>query len=604
MIKGIYTVYKCEVNWLKRTDIKENKIWIEVGIIILLLVNTKGLNQMKVPTILHDEIGYWTDAAYFAGYRWTGITQVFSYYSYGIGIIFSIFIRLFRDMIQVYRAVMGLNILLMIMMFIIAYKICSILFENVPCLIKVIAVVGSLCYPTYMMNIGIAWAEYYILFIIWLNVFIFVSLLKRQNFLKIIFYAISLCYLYMIHQRNIVALSVGILIISYLVFKKKISIKNYLLFLSVIVFMIIIHKYIKVHIIGELWLNNSTSEVSASDNDYSGRINNMIYAFRNAGIITFFKSALGKIYYLIVASGGMYIGGVVNGCRAMKHFIKGREENVRNLAIIYINLIVVGMIGLCSISTMADGITPSRIDSLIYGRYIECVIGPLLMVGFIEFYQYCYSNKICTYIWIFILGLALVIANIYRTDLFNDSFVISCAGGIARYFIQAGKDNFILYGALVTLCLLGMMFMAGRYMKKYYLVLSFCIICMVYIYNGNYLNKICRDKIQLQNQAILPLAQSICEIKEKVPIYCIHGEMPYAYMYLEVLQFLLPDYELSYIEDMNFDERNYFLLIEDINSVDMNKYVQISYVNMGWYVLVERNSDLYDRIKCNDVLFE
>lgn len=604
MIEGVCTVYKCEMKWLKRADIKENKIWIAVGIIILLLINTRGLNQIKVPTILHDEIGYWTDAAFFAGYRWTGITKVFSYYSYGIGLVFSIFIRMFKDMTQVYRAVIGLNILLMLMMFIIAYKICNILFENMPCLIKVIAVVGSLCYPTYMMNIGIAWAEYYILFMIWLNIFIFVSLLKRQNFLKIIFYGISLCYLYMIHQRNIVVLSVGILFISYLVFKKKVSIKNFFLFLSVIIFMVIIHKSIKTHIIGELWLNIGISEVSANDNDYSGRINNMIYAFRNAGLITFFKSALGKIYYLIVASGGVYIGGVVSGCRAIKHLIKEREDNVRNFTIIYINLIVLGMLGLCSISTMSDGITPSRIDSLIYGRYIECVIGPLLMVGFIEFYQYCYSNKNCIYIGTFILGLALVIANIYKTDLFSDSFVISCAGGIARYFTQVGKDDFIFYGALITVCLLGMVFIAGRYMKKYYLILSFCIICMSYICNGNYLNKMCRDKIQLQNQAILPLAKSICETNEKVPIYCVHGKMPYAYMYLEVLQFLLPEYELSYVVDMNFDEKNYFLLVEDIDSVDMNKYIQISYVNMGWHVLVEKNSDLYDRIKYYNVLFE
>lgn len=586
------------MSYFKISRIKENKIWIAVGIILLLLINVRGLNQMKVPTILHDEMGYWTTAAYFAGYRWSGITEVFSYYAYGPGIVFSIFIRLFQDMVKVYQAAICFNVVLMFVIYGMAYKICGMLFKDTSCMIRVLAAVVSLCYPSYIMNVGIAWAEYFILFAIWINIFIFIKLLNSQSVLKIILYGVSICYLYVLHQRNVAVVAVGIFTIIYLFIKKKITNKNVILFFGVLFCALIIHKYVKNNIINDLWITQEFLDNSVSANDYSGRINNMIYSLCNAGVGTFFESFLGKIYYLIIASGGLYIGGVISGFRTVKQLAKDHDESNRNIVIIYINMIVLSLTILCSIATMADGIHPSRIDGLVYGRYVESAIGPLLMLGIMDFYQFYYSGRLTAINCILTLGLALMIVHVYRTGMFVDRFVESCSGGLYRYYDMAGRHSFVFLGTMITIGIIVIVTQLFNTRKEALVLCGFFTILVIYAGNGDYLNRNCRNQIQYNNQKIIKLAENINRININAPIYCIRGDEKWTYMYLEILQYLLPGYGMSYVEENAFclDTENYYLLVENTNSIDMDQYVELEEEDCCWHVLVKKNTVLYNQI--------
>lgn len=598
-IARIRKVLRYDMNYRKMVITKESKIWIAIGCVCLLVFNVIGLNQMLVPTILHDEIGYWANAAYFAGYDWSDITSVFSYYSYGIGLIFALFMRLTKDMVLVYKMIIGLNIILMFMMFMMSYKICGILFKDAPRNVKVLASVISLCYPTYMMNIGIAWSEYYILFMIWVNLFLLIHLLQKQNVLWIILYGISLCYIYMIHQRMVGVVVVGICTITYLLLEKKVSIKNYIFFIFTVGLVMIIHMYIKNDIMQNLWNIGETDEVSNANNGYSGRLRIMIYCFKNAGIESLFRSIIGKLYYLMTASGGIYVGSIIAGIHAIKRLLKQRTDFMSDLPVLYMHLITASLFIISSIVSMEDGVSVVRIDSLIYGRYIECVIGPLLMIGVMEFYQNKYVYRFFPMIAMFLLSISLLVVYIYKTGKYGTSFLASCAGGVSKYYDLAGDYDFIFLGAIVTICVLSGMFLFMKYKRGMFTICAFFLVLMLYVSNGEYLNKKTRNSIQNDNHTMIEFVEHIKKVQEKVPVYCIRGNLRYAYMSLELVQFLLPDYKMVYLTKEDSErllEENFYLLVETVDTVNMDEYVQIDTVPNGWLVMVKRNSNLYTKV--------
>ena len=64
-------------------------------------------------TILPDEFGYWSYAAAAAGYDWSGIVSLNSYYSYGYSAILLPVFMLFQDGLIAYRAAVAVNFVML-----------------------------------------------------------------------------------------------------------------------------------------------------------------------------------------------------------------------------------------------------------------------------------------------------------------------------------------------------------------------------------------------------------------------------------------------------------------------------------------------------------
>ena len=45
------------------------------------------LGQLYSPTVMPDELGYWSAGAFFSGHLWTDVMPLSPYYSYGYGLI-------------------------------------------------------------------------------------------------------------------------------------------------------------------------------------------------------------------------------------------------------------------------------------------------------------------------------------------------------------------------------------------------------------------------------------------------------------------------------------------------------------------------------------
>ena len=66
-------------------------------------------NDSFMPYILNDEIGYWSNAAFFSGYDWSSIANSIGYYSYGYSIILAPVLYFTKNPMLSYQIAIILN---------------------------------------------------------------------------------------------------------------------------------------------------------------------------------------------------------------------------------------------------------------------------------------------------------------------------------------------------------------------------------------------------------------------------------------------------------------------------------------------------------------
>ena len=111
----------------------------------MILVIAAGYKIFDLSTIhvLYDEFGYTATAAYYNGYDWSSVAEHSAYYSYGLGLLLAVIMRISNgNMILYYRLCIGMNILLLVISFIIACEIGKKLFDSVPEYIVILAAFG------------------------------------------------------------------------------------------------------------------------------------------------------------------------------------------------------------------------------------------------------------------------------------------------------------------------------------------------------------------------------------------------------------------------------------------------------------------------------
>lgn len=99
--------------------------------IILLLIGFCGyfVSQSYGFLLYPDEFGYWTYAAMLAGYDWSDVVSLGSYYSYGYSLIlFPIFI-LCKNAVIAYRVAIAVNFFLLVMCFLMWKKLVVLMLD-------------------------------------------------------------------------------------------------------------------------------------------------------------------------------------------------------------------------------------------------------------------------------------------------------------------------------------------------------------------------------------------------------------------------------------------------------------------------------------------
>lgn len=402
-----------------------------VVILIIFAYNIRNLANLDMPCIELDEFGYWTNAALFAGKDWSHITtNLCSYYGYGLGVIYSLFIRVCPDINIAYQMSILFNSVLVSSSVLLMAYICRYIYKEID--FACIPAVGlALFYPGILNNTQFSWSETLLFFFFLVNVVFLIKVVAEKRSIYSVLLAVSSIYTYMIHQRALGLVAAVIVCMLFGVWCKRITKRQFIFFMFTFIVMFLIHCTIKDYIYNHNWSNTYSSfemgnEISAEEkklaNDYGSQANNILFCFSLNGIKCFLIGFFGKLYYMGISSFFLVFEGM--------RFVFGRikKDYKNSIPEVFMLLTLFFTLGIATIFQ----IYPSRIDTVLYGRYTDWIIIIFIAFGIIQLLHNGIEGKI--------LAIYALVATIYIilfhqiTDSYHLSSYFPTCAPAANYY--------------------------------------------------------------------------------------------------------------------------------------------------------------------------
>lgn len=572
---------------MKKKIVNLNIIMILYAAIILAasLYNISNLYQLYV---LHDEFGYWANAAYFAGYDWSGITTISPYYSYGYSFLLALLFHIFHDSVAMYRCALVINAGFYVGSFFLSVWCAKKIFPetNRKILATICLVIALYCNNLLQANLSLVEPLLYFLF--WLMLATILKFMEEEKWPYLVCFSLELIYMYTVHQRTLAVLIAGGFTICLCMFSKKENGKKGMLAIGVLAGLIVAASIFKSNLQENMWVFKSAS--LAGQNDYSGQVGKVAACFTSVdGFLRLIKSFCGKVCYLMISSCTLSFWGVI-AC------IKGvfKKENGKN-RILYFFLFLALLLTLGVSSVYASG-TGTRADVIFYGRYNEHVIGPILLLGAV--YLYRQVPKIWEFV-IYVLslfGTGMIIRNAMKGC---DTYTYIQSTGTDLFF-DPSIQAFHLIRCLGVAVLIGsLIYFAGRWKKKsLYLVTSLVMIGYWFACSRSALNhevNICQRHIK----DVARITDTLENLKSDAPIYfTMDDEKDFLNWRVENIQFLVPEKEITYIDNSDLENLtgDYFLLQYGADNLDLDKY-QVVTQAYGMKLFVPENTELSQQCK-------
>lgn len=350
--------------------------------IVLLLLCFCGYNISKSYgfVLFPDEFGYWMYAAMLAGYDWSDIVSLGSYYSYGYSLIlFPIFV-LCKNAVIAYRVAIAVNFILLGICFFILKQLIEKLFGYTDEKRKTFYAAIAVFYPSWLFYGRITLAEIVIVTLYAAICLLLYNYLKHNRMSTLIILVLTLVYIHFVHMRTIAVLIAGVItLVIYYAMKKK-RIKQCMTFLYLVAMIFILGYGLKEWISGNIYAASDSVNV----NDYAGQMGKIAYIFTGEGFWNLIVSVAGKVLYMGIASFGLAYFGMWNAAKkvieGVKTWKERKEISTDKWFYLFVLLATAGAVMVNAVYT----IYPGRVDALTYGRYHEYVIPILIVLGLIE----------------------------------------------------------------------------------------------------------------------------------------------------------------------------------------------------------------------------
>lgn len=405
-------------------------------------------NISKLTNIMAwDEIGYWGNGAYIAGYDWSSVVSTYAgYYSYGYSLIIAVLLKLFGNSHIAYQAAIAINALFNAGSFLLANYVGVKYFSwNKKYYILITSIIVSM-YINNITQSNCAWTECELIFLYWCLVALFLSLNTNYKFYKIVFIAVLSIYMYCVHNRSVGIVIASALTIVLFVFIKRIPKKD-VLFLIVIVLLIgSIEIFYKINIKQNVYIYKADTELV---NTYTAVAPWITSKFQSLyGIKDLIKTFLNRFLYFGITTFGVF---GVFCIWAMKKIYSSVLEKELDYFLFFIILSVLGVFGVMTIQLSQSG----TYQALLYGRYQDIVIGPSFFLGLMYMISGLKGNKMIKRYAVFtpvIMWLLLIICR--SIPIYSDYFVTNCNTSLYKFWVgtDQGGYNFeymFLYAVLL-----------------------------------------------------------------------------------------------------------------------------------------------------------
>ena len=348
-----------------------------------------------------DDFGYISDARFFANMDTFELAASSAYYSFGYALILAPFVKVIDSPVVLFRAIIVLNTTLIALSFIMALKICEVLYKNISDAIKIVISFASIIYVSNYTNSKYVFTESLVVFMFLCIAFVLIELTENYSISKLLLVSIFSVYLYFVHQRTLAVLGSVFFVIIILIINHVIP-KRHSIVLFVPVAGWILGNITKSRIQAYIY-HAGESQSTNIGNDYSGQLGKIDYIFSGEGIIDFVNGFLSKLFYFNVST---ILIGAIGLSIIILEIVRGIKNKSSDNRMVFFIFLFLSWMGEMFIQTVFL-IVPGRYDLAIYGRYIEYLYAPILTIGFMEIYK----NKLSKTLLFRILLLTVISAS-------------------------------------------------------------------------------------------------------------------------------------------------------------------------------------------------
>ncbi len=562
------------------------KLLISICCLLLFCLSICNIANLSQIFVLHDEFGYWYNAANMAGYDWTGINGISSYYSYGYSLFLVPLFHIFHSSAAMFKAAIVLNGLLLTGSYLLACRCSFYLFREIRREVLCIFCFLISCYGGFLFSVNITWGEPLLVFLFWLIILTFIKFSQKRSFLYLCILVLEGIFLYAIHQRTLGVVCAMIIAGILLLKNSPIPWKSMLLLFVIAVCMIGLVFLFKTSLVSSIW-NSYIDTGTGVANNYSDQVRKVFFLFTSPKFfIAVVKGFFAKFFYLCCASGLLILWGVF--------LIFHKLKNFRNEPPIYL---IIGIFCILSVIFM-EGISAlffnrnTRLDTVIYGRYAEFTIGPLMLFGLCFLYQKKGTLKSL------ILGISIYLAlSLPAIDLlFHGSGNMYLSSVVGNIFYDLSSDRMNTGYLIVIPLLIGIfIYLLFQYKRKSLYALAMVPLLCLWFYSVYYTLKVDVNPSQSQAAGYERFCKDIEELGEDIPVYYVYRE-EYGNnnSLIERVQFVLYDRRIQLIfpEEVADLSGDYVLIQYSLSDMDMDQYAVYSQTH-GLVAAVPSHSSLY-----------
>lgn len=335
-------------------------------------------------TILPDEFGYWSYAAAAAGYDWSGIVSLNSYYSYGYSVILLPVFLLFQDGLMAYRAAVTVNFVMLAGIGLMLQYLAGRLFSDKNWKLLSAFAAAAALFPTLLLYARTTMAETLLAFLYLLAAALLYQYLERGNRIWLFLLLVVLVYMHFVHMRTVSLLVAGVLSVLcdrlFFLGGREDGRKNehlqYAIMAAVVFILFLFGMSVRDTVMNQVYGGNS--EIFQV-NDYQGQMGKLGYIMTLEGVANLIVSIAGKVLYLGAATYGTALWGLWHAWKGVRY----GQERKRRVFWCFILLSASGALLVSAVGT----VYPGRADALAYGRYHEYVFPILILAGLYEMWH-------------------------------------------------------------------------------------------------------------------------------------------------------------------------------------------------------------------------
>lgn len=184
--------------------------------LVIFLLATYRLSDTGQPILFNDEIGYWSNGAFFLGIDWTSVTNTINYYSYGYSLLLvPLYVAagiFYWSSDMLYHAGIVMNAGFLVGSYLIALKLSERYLPKMNRIVRTAVCFVVFTYSSYIVYAHITWTECTLLFFFWVFLYVMMRVTDRPAVGNHAAFAVVSFYLYTVHQRCL-----GIVVTAFLI---------------------------------------------------------------------------------------------------------------------------------------------------------------------------------------------------------------------------------------------------------------------------------------------------------------------------------------------------------------------------------------------------